>query len=602
VKRKLLFVVPVLLGASVFAQTSPQLIPLAEPTPSPRLYRAIVTSRTVQAVNYAHRGESTKVDFAGTTLMPMASGWAQVENKRGNLAITAEFGKLDKPAGFGGEYLTYVMWAISPEGRAVNLGEVLVGGNHRSKLHATTDLQAFALIVTAEPYYAVHQPSNVVVLENVVRADTVGSAEAVHTRYELIERGGYIPTGYKFDPVVANAKLPLEFFEARNAMRIAESEGAEQYAGESYRHAVQLMNTANSEAIARHPSAQDLIATSREAVQTAEDARAIAVKRIDEAHLASERQASSDAQAASQAQAEAANLEKQQAQSDAARAQASAADAQANADKARSDEAASQTASSAAVAGAEADADQARAAAQQQVQQANSDKAASQAQAEAANIEKQQAQSDAARAQASAADAQANADKARSDEAASQTASSAAVAGAEADADQARAAAQQQVQQANSDKAAMRAQLTEQLNAVLQTRDSARGLIISMSDVLFETGKYSLSSAAREKLAKVSGILLSYPGLAIAVGGYTDNVGTDAMNQKLSEKRAGAVRDYLVQQGVTNTAVTAIGYGNSEPIASNSDAGGRQQNRRVELVVSGDAIGNPATGTTSSLR
>ncbi|MGA8111195.1 MAG: OmpA family protein [Acidobacteriaceae bacterium] len=456
--------------------------------------------------------------------MPLASGWARVENKRGNLAITAEFGNLQKPSAEGGEYLTYILWAISPEGRPVNLGEVLVGGNHRSKLHATTDLQAFALIVTAEPYYAVHQPSNVVVLENVVRADTVGSAETVHARYDLIERGGYIPTGYRFDPVVANAKLPLEFFEARNAVRIAGSEGAGQYAGDSYRRAVRLMNAANSEAIERHPATQELIATSREVVQTAEDARAIAVKRIDEARLASERQASTEAQTAAQAQTE------------------------------------------------------------------------------AADREKQKAQSEAANAQANAADAQANAAKARSDEAASQAASSAAVAVAEADADQARMAAQQEVQQADSDKAAMRAQLTEQLNAVLQTRDSARGLIISMSDVLFNTGKYSLNSGAREKLAKVSGILLSYPGLAIAVGGYTDNVGSDTMNQTLSENRAGAVRDYLVQQGVTNSAVTAIGYGNSEPVASNDNAGGRQQNRRVELVVSGDAIGHPSTTTTSSLR
>ena len=550
-KRKMLFVVAGMLGMSAFAQTSPQLVPLADAAPSPGLYRAIVTSRTVEAVNYAHRGEATKVDFAGTTLMPTANGWAKVENKRGNLAVTAEFGNLDRPTAFGGEYLTYVMWAISPEGRAVNLGEVLVGGNHRSKLHATTNLQAFALIVTAEPYYAVRQPSNVVVLENVVRADTVGTAETVHARYELIERGGYIPTGYKFDPVVANAKLPLEFFEARNAVRIAESEGAEQYAGDSYRHAVQLMNTANSQAIERHPSAQDLIATSREVVQTAEDARAVAVKKIDEARLTSERRASTDAQAASQAQADAANLQKER--------------AQAEASQARSDNA--------------------------------------QAQAENANAQTEAARARSANAQAQAenASAQAVAAKAQSDQAASETTSSAAVAAAQADADQAHAAAQQQVLQANSDKAAMRAQLTEQLNAVLQTRDSARGLIISMSDVLFNTGQYSLSSGAREKLAKVSGILLSYPGLAIAVGGYTDNVGTDAMNQKLSENRAGAVRDYLVQQGVTNTAVTAIGYGNSEPVASNKDAGGRQQNRRVELVVSGDAIGNPAT-TTSSLR
>lgn len=533
VKTKLLFVVPAMLGASAFAQTSPQLIPLIEPAPSVHPYRTMVISRTVQAVNYEHRGEATKVDFAGTTLMPTANGWARVENKRGNLAITAEFGDLDRPTAFGGEYLTYVMWAISPEGHPVNLGEVLVGGNHRSKLHATTDLQSFALIVTAEPYYAVRQPSNVVVLENVVRADTQGTTEAISAKYELLERGGYIPTGYKFDPVVLKAKLPLEFFEARNAVRIAQAEGAEEYAGDSYRRAAQLMNTADTEATQRHPSTSDLIATSREVVQTAEDARAIAVKNIDEARLASERQASTDAEAASQAR------------SDNAQAQAENANAQTEAARARS-----------------------------------------------AN----------AQAQAENESAQANAAKAQSDEAASQAASSAAVAVAEADADQAHVEAQQQVQQANSDKAAMRARLTEQLNAVLQTRDSARGLIISMSDVLFNTGEYSLSPGAREKLAKVSGILLSYPGLAIAVGGYTDNVGSDAMNQQLSENRAGAVRDYLVQQGVTNTAVTAIGYGNSEPVASNDNAGGRQQNRRVELVVSGDAIGNPATVATSSLR
>ena len=401
--------------------------------------------------------------------------------------------------------------------------------------------------MTAEPYYAVRQPSNVVVLENVVRADTLGTTEAVNAKYELMERGGYIPTGYKFDPVVANAKLPLEFFEARNAVRIAQSEGAEEYAGDSYRHAVELMNTADSAATDQHSSRQDLIATSRQVVQTAEDARAVAVKRIDEARLTSERQASTDAQAASQAQAETANRQNEQAQLDAS--------------KARADNAQAQT-------------------------------------------ETAKAQSDNAQAQADDANAQAVAVKAQSDAADSQAASSAAVAVAQADADQAHAAAeqaQQQTQQANSDKATMRAQLTAQLNAVLQTRDSARGLIISMSDVLFTTGKYSLNSSAREKLAKVSGILLSYPGLVIAVGGYTDNVGTDAMNQELSENRAGAVRDYLVQQGVTSTAVTAIGYGNTGPVASNSDAGGRQQNRRVELVVSGDSIGNPATVTTSSL-
>src|ERR1700687_6287926 len=146
--------------------------------------------------------------------MPAANGQAKVESKRGSIEIEVEFGNLHKPTTFGNEYLTYVLWAISPEGRAVNIGEVLVGDNHRSKLDVTTDLQAFALIVTAEPYYAVRRPSNAVILENDIRPDTVGGTEAVDAKYELIDRGGYIPTGYKFDPVILNARLPLEFFEA----------------------------------------------------------------------------------------------------------------------------------------------------------------------------------------------------------------------------------------------------------------------------------------------------------------------------------------------------------------------------------------------------
>ena len=192
------------------------------------VFRVTVTSRSVQAVNYKHRSGASKLDFAGTDLMPAASGQAKVESEEGlhrNRSGICEI--CEKPTTFGNEYLTYILWAISPEGRAVNLGEVLVGDNHRSKLDVTTDLQAFALIVTAEPYYAVRQPSNVVVIENVVREDTKGTTETVNAKYELMERGGYIPTGYKFDPVVLNAKLPLEFFEARNALRIAQSEGAE---------------------------------------------------------------------------------------------------------------------------------------------------------------------------------------------------------------------------------------------------------------------------------------------------------------------------------------------------------------------------------------
>jgi outer membrane protein OmpA-like peptidoglycan-associated protein len=554
-KTKLLLAVGITLSLSAFAQTNSQTIDGVEHMNTTPTFRVTVISRSVQAVNYKHRSGSSKVDFAGTDLMPSANGVAQVNSKRGSIAIEAEFGDLQRPTTFGNEYLTYVLWAISPEGRAVNLGEVLVGDNHRSKLNVTTDLQAFALIVTAEPYYAVRQPSNAVILENVVRDSTKGTTEAVNAKYELMERGGYIPTGYKFDPVVLNANLPLEFFEARNAIRIAQSEGAEQYASASYRHAVQLMDHADEYAIRKHQDRKPLIAVSREAVQTAEDAREIAVKKMDDVRLANERQDSADAQAKSQGQANDAMRQKEQAESDTARAQAAKA-------------------------------------------QAESDTLNAQA-------AKTQAESDAARARNDATDAQAATAKANADMAASQASSANALSAAQADAEQSRLAAQQaqlNAQQADADKAAMRTKLSEQLNSILQTRESARGLIVSMSDVLFDTGKYSLKPGAREKLAKVAGILLAYPGLNIEVGGYTDNVGGDAMNQTLSENRAGSVRDYLVQQGVAASSVSSRGFGNTLPVATNDNSTGRQQNRRVELLVSGEAIGSPVNATTGNLQ
>ena len=488
-----------MLSLSALAQTNSQSATTVAPMAQTPTFRVVVTTRTTPAVNYRHHSGATKVNFAGTNLMPTANGEAEVNSKRGTIEVKAEFGNLQSPKTFGNEYLTYILWAISPEGRAVNLGEVLVGTDSRSKLHVTTDLQAFALIVTAEPYYAVRQPSDVVVLENVIRKDTKGTVETVDAKYELMERGGYIPTGYKFDPVVLNAKLPLEFFEARNAVRIAQSEGAEQYAPDSYQRAVQLMNNSDEYATRKNVPNKPLIAVARETVQTAEDARAIAVKKMDDQRIANDLRNSTDAQAQSQAQADEATRQKE---------------------------------------------------------------------------------------------------KAQSDMAANQAASAAAVSAAQADADQSRLAAQQ----ANTDKAAMRARLSAQLNSILETRDSARGLIVSMSDVLFDTGQYSLKPGAREKLAKVAGILLAYPGLNIEVGGYTDNVGGDDMNQKLSENRADAVRDYLVQEGVTTNSVSARGFGNTLPVASNDNSAGRQQNRRVELLVSGDAIGDRSDVTTGSLQ
>ena len=539
-KAKLLLGAVVALSAPFVSQAISQTVVEAGPSSAPT-FRVIVVSRTTQAVNYRYRSGSSKLDFAGTDLMPSANGEAKVNSKKGSVEIEAEFRNLQTPKTFGNEYLTYVLWAISPEGRAVNLGEVLINGNDQSKLRVTTDLQAFALIVTAEPYYAVRQPSNLVVLENIVLKNTKGTSEAVNAKYELMERGGYLPTGYRFDPVVLNARLPLEFFEARNALRIAKAENSELYASDSYQRAVQLMNNADEFATRKHLDNKALITVSREVVQTSEDAREIAVKKSDEVRLANERLESANSQSRLQGQADSALRQKDQAQSDAAAAQAA----------------------------------------------------------------RTQAELDAAKSRADAASAQSATAQAQSDLANSQAASATALSAAQADADQSRLAAQAaqaSAQQAETDKAAMRTRLSEQLNSILQTRDSARGLIVSMSDVLFDTGKYSLKPGAREKLAKVAGILLAYPGLDIAVGGYTDNVGGDAMNQTLSENRASSVRDYLVQEGVATNSVSSQGYGNTLPVASNDNPTGRQQNRRVELLVSGEAIGVPANATTGSLR
>jgi len=513
-----------MLGASAYAQTQTQVhgdSGSARPT-----FRVNIVNRTTQAVSYRHRSGATKVNFQGTDLMPAAAGQAKVESKRGALEIEAEFSGLDKPTTFGNEYLTYVLWAISPEGRQVNIGEVLVGDNHRSKVDVTTDLQAFALIVTAEPYYAVRRPSNLVVLENAIRSDTVGGTEDVNAKYELIDRGGYTPTGYKFDPLVLNAKLPLEFFEARNAVRIAQSAGADKYATTSYENAVRQMDEADAIATGKHKNKKSLIALSREVVQTAEDAREIAVKNIDEEEAETDRRDGLDREAASKDRADEESRRR-------LHAEATTADA---------------------------------------VRQRNE-----------ANQQNLEAQATAQQ----ATEAQANAERDRSDAKQLQLV-------AEADSERNRAAAvssDTQLQQAVRDREELRARLLQQFNLILETRDTARGLVVNMSDVLFDSGRYTLRPLAREKLAKISGIVLAYPSLKLAVEGNTDSVGTEAFNQQLSEQRAEGVRTYLTQQGVPESSTTSMGFGKTRPIASNNTSEGRQQNRRVELVVSGEVIG-----------
>ncbi|HLY91869.1 MAG TPA: OmpA family protein [Candidatus Angelobacter sp.] len=525
-KKNLAFVAVLSLAASLAAQA---------PAPATQAQSAPV-HRTTKAVNYRLRNDAVKIDFHGTELMQNASGEAKVTGKKSSVEIDAKFDGLDDPTKFGLEYLSLVLWAISPEGRAVNLGE-LVFDHNSSHVKAITDMQTFGMIVTAEPYFAVNQPGNMVVLENIPPSN-VGRMENIEAKYELLGRGTYSATNTKIQDAIfgIDRKTPRVLFEARNAVRIANLSAADKYAASILAKATQQLRAAE-EAYVQKRDKSTVETLARETVGTAEEARVMAVKQ--KAEEEANAKAAADKKAAEDREA-----------------------------KARQD--------AAAEAQRRAEAEQAR----QQAEQARAAAQAAQADAERMKAEADKARQDAERARQEA-------DAARA--AAEQQKQALAV-----EADKARKAAEESDrlrQQAEKEKADLRAQLLQQLNAVLATRDTARGLIASMSDVLFKTGSYELLPGARERLAKVSGIVLAHPGLHLEVEGHTDSVGGDEYNQKLSEQRAGAVRDYLVQQGITSDSIGSRGFGKTQPVATNDTAEGRQQNRRVELVLSGEAIG-----------
>ena len=522
------------------------------------IYRVTVVARTTKAINYNHRSGPTEIDFRGTALMPEARGEAKVESKQGVIKINADMRKLQPPGQFGPEYLTYVLWAITPEGRATNVGEVVLNGD-KSSLDATTELQSFGLIVTAEPYFAVTQPSDVVVMENFTRRDTTGTIEEIDAKYELLQRGQYSvnvnPAELK--PWRMDKKVPLELYEARNAVQIARWTGAERYAPDTYQKAV--IGLQNAEGYLVGKGGKKPIGTvAREAVQMAEDARIITVKKIADEQLAAERRASADreARATAEAQAEAQR-----------RAQAEAAQRTEAAERARAE--AERTA-------AQLDERRAREEAERIRRETDAQRAAALADIDRATREKAEAEA----ARAAAVNQQQL---------------------AMAETEKAKLAAQESDRlrlKAETEKAELRAELLRQFNLILETRDTARGLIVNMSDVLFDTGKSTLRPGAREKLAKVSGVILGHPGLRLQVEGHTDSVGGDEYNMRLSEQRASAVRDYLVHENLAAGSITVRGFGKTQPVVSNDTAAGRQRNRRVELVVSGEIIGTQIESAT----
>lgn len=481
------------------------------PTENTPLYRIEVVGREIPAINYFQHKGMTTVGMQGTGLLSDVHGDARVEALPGSTRVHVTLNHLAPANSFGPEYLTYVLWAITPEGRPVNLGEVLPGKKGKDEIAVTTNLEAFGLIVTAEPYFAVTMPSNLVVAENyVIHGKTKGEIEPVNVHYSLLPRGAYEQTAGRhteLHPITTSERSPLDLYEAENAVEIAEAGGADQYAADSMATAKRALDKAEHYDKYKHDRQQS-ITYAREAVQTAEDARIITIRKLKDADEAAQRQAQMQAQQTAQQEAMARSQAQQQQQQ-----------AEQAAEQARQQQ---------------QQAEQQTAAAQQQQLQA-------QQQAAAANQREQQAEQN----------------------------------------------ARQLALQARQ----ARERLRQQLNQVLQTRETASGLIMSMPDVLFAFDKYELKPDARVKLAKVSGILLAYPDLKVQVEGYTDNVGSPGYNQKLSEERADSVHDFLISQNVPAGSVTAQGHGENDPIADNSTKEGRSRNRRVELVVTGAAIG-----------
>jgi len=491
------------IGVPAHAQT-PQNVPASS-----------LISKSTTAIGFTVGGGSTKVDLTGTELMPQANGEAKVQAKAKagltNIEVTVK--GLTPPSKLGAEYLTFVLWTVTPEGRTGNAGEIFISKEGDGKLLTTTPAQTFSMIVSAEPYFAVRMPSEMVVMEMETRKNTKGERFPV-TEYKLMRRGQYAKLGNPLAMTPDVQRVPLEMYEARNAVDIAKSRGADKYAPEIFSKAQASLEMAEN-ILAKNANKKEIVSAARQTVQFSEDARALAGQRQEAERIAAERES-----AATQARSEAES-----------KAAAEAAEAKRKADEE----------------------------ARRQAELTTAKQAQMKAEADAAAF-KAKTEADALKAKEEAANAEA---------------------------ERARKAA-----------ADLRAQLLDQFNRVLPTTDTPRGLQVNMGDVLFDTGKYNLRMEAQLGLAKLTGIVLSHPGLNLAVEGYTDNVGTESFNQTLSEQRANAVRDYLIQQGLDAASVTAKGFGTAMPVASNDTPKGRQQNRRVEIIISGEVIGTKIGGTT----
>ena len=480
------------------------------------IYHVTVVERSVSAVNYQYRGEPTTIDFRGTVLLPQATGDAVVESKTGRTDIDARFQHFETPARFGPEFLTYVLWAITPEGHVKNLGEVLADGSDKAHLHVTTDLQAFGLIVTAEPYSSVRLPSDVVVAESRVRPDTIGSTEPIHARFELLPRGTYtynVPDDLRAlnsGPKVSMNRYEqiVEIYQAQNAVQIAQAQGAEQYAPDVISKAAQELSNAR-QLEASHAGRSSVVTAARKAAQTAEDARDLTVRRKENAEIAQDHdRAARDRKLREEAEQRAQRAEAQAAQDHEA-------------------------------------------------------------------LESERAQRIEAEARSAALSEQTAVARPAAPEPYVEPLPN--------QAGEERAPRQERL----ATRAALVRHLADAVAGSLEVLDAPRGLVVIVPDADFRGGVLNQSIATL--LPRIGPVVASIAGLSVEVDGYADLAG--AQHEALANQRARDVLDTLVRGGLASR-VFSRAMGNSHPLGSNATAAGREQNRRVEIVITGDAIGH----------
>jgi len=519
----------------------------------------VAARRQILAVKYIE-DDKTSVNMAGTSLDPRASGKAEVEFKHGRSMIKLEMENLGHPQALGAYYTTYILWAIAPEGQAESLVELPIGG----KLHldATTKLQTFGLMITAEPHARVALPSPVIVAENVLRSRTEGGTGVSKIEYSG-DSGAWYVVSSSSPALNADYNTPLLILGARRAVWIAQRADAQSFAAPELREAEVKLEVLeqNWPQSRRHnddrKNQERYGGQARDVMGLAEHARSLSVERSAQARLAEERRNSSNTIAQAQSDADRARTEADRSATDADRARSQAERATTDANRSRS-----------------------------QAERATADAERSKSEAERARMSEREGAERAARdsdiSRERVARAQSDTETAKANEA---TATDEAM------------RSRHQAEDAMRERDAARQSLFVSLSAILETRREARGLIVNLSDVLFDTGQATLKSGAREKLSKLAGILMAYPGgYQVEVEGHTDSVGSEQSNMRLSQGRADSVHDYLLQSGVKPERMKAgRGFGETTPVASNDTAAGRQVNRRVEIIIA-DANKQAAMG------